>query len=379
MPTSTKKTLPIVDYSLSKDPATKPQFLEELRSALFHHGFFYLSNVLDTQVFEDIKKQSLLFFDIPLEEKKKVAMVNSKHFLGYNGLGDEITARNVDWREQVEFATELPEPIVESEDELYKNLEGPNLWPSERYLPEFQPVVSGYIDTLSILARELVGQIEGAIGAERGSLEKFFKEVQQAKLKIIKYPDLQNIEEDVKLVENEFNGTEFKTGKTQGVGEHRDNDFLTLIFQASPHKSLQVKDYDGNWTDVPPIDNTLVFATGMTLEFITQGICVSTVHRVLTPVPGEGDRLSVSFFQSINIESKKESLNISDEAKRLVKQRDAKRTVNKIGFQFQNEEGKPVGYSVFLNRLKSHPKVAEKFYPKLHAWVQEQVSHSTNV
>ncbi|CEP21709.1 NGD3 [Cyberlindnera jadinii] len=372
------KTIPTLDFSLLSHDETKHQFLQELRDALFHHGFFYLSNVLPEAAFQDIKSESLKFFDIPLEEKLKVAMVHSKHFLGYNGLGDEITAKNVDWREQVEFATELPEPIITDEDDLYKNLEGPNLWPSSRYLPSFKPTVSGYIDELSELARTLSSAIEDAIGLPSGSLQKFFKEIQQAKLKIIKYPDLSSRSADVASVKREFDNSQFKTELFQGVGEHRDNDFLTLIYQATPHNSLQVKDYNGDWIDVPPVENTLVFAVGMTLEYITQGVCVSTVHRVLSPVPGQGDRLSVSFFQSIDIESKKENVEISDEAKKLVAERDASRIKNKIGFQFQVAEDKPVGYSVFLNRIKSHPKVGERWYPKINKWVLEQVKESAN-
>ncbi|CCH43443.1 1-aminocyclopropane-1-carboxylate oxidase 3 [Wickerhamomyces ciferrii] len=373
-------SLPTLDLSKALNPSTKGEFLDELRDNLFNYGFFYLSNPpFDVQKFKDVKNESLKFFDIPLEEKKKVAMVNSKHFLGYNGLGDEITAANVDWREQVEFATELPEPVINNDDELYKNIEGPNLWPSEKHLPNFQPIVSDYIDELSQLARTFTHWVEEALGVEYGALTAFFKEIQQAKLKIIKYPDLDNLKDQVADVEKEFKDTEYKTKLNQGVGEHRDNDFLTFIYQASHHNSLQVKDFNGNWIDVPPKDNTLVFVVGMTLEFITQGVAVSTVHRVLTPVPGEGDRLSISFFQTINIESKKSSIEVAEKAKELVKQRDAKRTKNKIGFQFQVDETKPVGYSVFLNRIKSHPKVGERHYPKVLKYIQEEVAKAQDV
>ncbi|CAM9018217.1 unnamed protein product, partial [Wickerhamomyces anomalus] len=331
-------SIPTLDLNKATNPETKAEFLDELRNALFNFGFFYIKNPpFDVEKFKNIKEESLKFFEIPLEEKKKVAMVNSKHFLGYNGLGDEITAANVDWREQVEFATELPEPDIKNDDELYKNIEGPNLWPSGDFLPEFKPIVTDYIDELSKLSRQFTHWIEDALGLEYGALEAFFKEVQQAKLKIIKYPDLANLNDQVEAVEKEFANTQYKTKLNQGVGEHRDNDFLTFIYQASHHTSLQVKDFNGG---------------------------MDQLHRVLTPTPGEGDRLSISFFQTINIESKKTSIEVDQKAKDLVKLRDAKRTKNKIGFQFQVDETKPVGYSVFLNRVKSHPKVGERHYPK---------------
>lgn len=373
-------SIPTLDLKKALDPATKDEFLDELRNALFNFGFFYIKNPpFDVRKFKDIKTESLKFFKIPLEEKKKVAMVNSKHFLGYNGLGDEITAANVDWREQVEFATELPEPVIKNDDELYKNIEGPNLWPSEEHLPEFKAIVSDYINELSTLSRQFTHWIEEALGLQYGVLEAFFKQVQQAKLKIIKYPDLQNMKGQVDAVEKEFANTEYKTKLNQGVGEHRDNDFLTFIYQASHHTSLQVKDFNGQWIGVPPVDDTLVFAVGLTLEFLTQGVCVSTVHRVLTPTPGDGDRLSISFFQTINIESKKTAIEVDQKAKDLVKQRDTRRTKNKIGFQFQVDETKPVGYSVFLNRVKSHPKVGERHYPKVLRYIQEEVAKASDV
>ncbi len=373
-------SIPTLDLNKATNPETKSEFLNELRNALFNFGFFYIKNPpFDVEKFKNIKEESLKFFEIPLEEKKKVAMVNSKHFLGYNGLGDEITAANVDWREQVEFATELPEPDIKNDDELYKNIEGPNLWPSGDFLPEFKPIVTDYIDELSKLSRQFTHWIEDALGLEYGALEAFFKEVQQAKLKIIKYPDLANLNDQVEAVEKEFANTQYKTKLNQGVGEHRDNDFLTFIYQASHHTSLQVKDFNGEWINVPPVGNTLVFAVGLTLEFITQGVCVSTVHRVLTPTPGEGDRLSISFFQTINIESKKTSIEVDQKAKDLVKLRDTKRTKNKIGFQFQVDETKPVGYSVFLNRVKSHPKVGERHYPKVLKYIQEEVAKASDI
>lgn len=38
-------------------------------------------------------------FALPTEEKNKVAMLNSPHFLGYTGLGTETTADHADFRE----------------------------------------------------------------------------------------------------------------------------------------------------------------------------------------------------------------------------------------------------------------------------------------
>ena len=63
-------TIPILDLSLAKDPATKPQFLQELRHALIEVGFLYLKNVgIPDELTQAVIKEGVAFFDLPVEEK----------------------------------------------------------------------------------------------------------------------------------------------------------------------------------------------------------------------------------------------------------------------------------------------------------------------
>lgn len=63
-------SIPILDLKLARDPATKPEFLEQLRHALMEVGFLYLKNVgISEELFQDVIKKGKAFFDIPLEEK----------------------------------------------------------------------------------------------------------------------------------------------------------------------------------------------------------------------------------------------------------------------------------------------------------------------
>jgi len=63
-------SIPILDLAASKDPATKPQFLEELRHALMEVGFLYLKNVgIEDELFQKVIELGKGFFDIPEEEK----------------------------------------------------------------------------------------------------------------------------------------------------------------------------------------------------------------------------------------------------------------------------------------------------------------------
>jgi len=62
--------IPILDLSLAKDPATKPQFLVDLRHALLEVGFLYLKNVgIPEELTQAVTREGISFFDLPVEEK----------------------------------------------------------------------------------------------------------------------------------------------------------------------------------------------------------------------------------------------------------------------------------------------------------------------
>lgn len=63
-------SVPVLDLSLASDPATKPQFLADLRHALMEVGFLYLKNVgISIEDFNRVIEEGKAFFDIPEEEK----------------------------------------------------------------------------------------------------------------------------------------------------------------------------------------------------------------------------------------------------------------------------------------------------------------------
>jgi hypothetical protein len=63
-------SIPILDLSLAKQSATKPQFLEQLRHALLEVGFLYLKNVgIPEELTQRVIDEGVKFFDLPMEEK----------------------------------------------------------------------------------------------------------------------------------------------------------------------------------------------------------------------------------------------------------------------------------------------------------------------
>lgn len=99
-------SVPVLDYALAKEPATRLEFLNQLRHTLINVGFLYLSNPPVSQ--DDIHlavNYAPKLFTLPQEKKDRLLMRNSPHFLGYTKIGAEYTKGKVDQREQYDFAT----------------------------------------------------------------------------------------------------------------------------------------------------------------------------------------------------------------------------------------------------------------------------------
>jgi isopenicillin N synthase-like dioxygenase len=119
-------SIPILDFSLSQSPSTKPEFLRQLRLAAINVGFLYLSNTtVSSSVTQEVVDYIPQLFALPQAEKDEIRMRNSPHFLGYSKFGAEFTKGAVDQREQFDIATEHECQWKEGEPE-YLKLWGPS-------------------------------------------------------------------------------------------------------------------------------------------------------------------------------------------------------------------------------------------------------------
>lgn len=346
--------VPILDLSLASDPATKPAFLEDLKRALLEVGFLYIKNTgVDPELVADVVRLTKAFFELPLEEKLRLEMKNSPHFLGYSRLGNEITKHATDYREQIDLATELPAPSVD--EPRYRRLRGPNQWPQEDLIPGFRETITKYIERMTVLSTEFTSLIAEAIGLPPAAFEKFFEGIgesasgtkRQDKLKLVKYPDMGELKQEGE--------------GAQGVGPHKDSMLSSYLLQVPPHKTLQVQNSAGTWISCPPIDGTFVVAMGQGLEAITGGVVASTTHRVLSPAAGEGPRYSIPFFQGVSYDAKFESMDVPEEVRKLKKEVIG----NDVEMTFRKDMFERLGDATLTNRVKSHTDVGEKYYPDI--------------
>ena len=100
--------LPVLDFSLASSLSTKPLFLSQLRHALVHVGFLYLSNhSVPASIVDAYVSYLPKLYALPQEEKDKLSMMNSPHFHGYVGLATEYEPGlpKPNYRELFDFAT----------------------------------------------------------------------------------------------------------------------------------------------------------------------------------------------------------------------------------------------------------------------------------
>ena len=274
-------------------------------------------------------------------------------------MGNEITRHQVDWREQIDISTEHPPPKHDAP--RYHNLLSPNQWPDFRSLPSFRPAYETYIRRMSHLSISFTSLIAEALDLPPTAFDRFFDTDQQHKLKIVKYPDLDELgsSQDV---------------ESQGVGPHKDSMLTSYLLQASHHRGLQAQNMAGEWIDCPPIPGTLVVAIGQGLEAITHGVCASTTHRVLSPGRGQGARFSVPFFQGVSYDATFESVDVPERMKQMRNDVLARHKGRKddVEFTFKKGEFSHLGEATLFNRCKSHMDVAEKWYRDIWARIKEQ-------
>jgi isopenicillin N synthase-like dioxygenase len=295
-------------------------------------------------------------------------MKNAPSFLGYSRLSAEITAGAVDHREQIDLSTEHPVPAPDAP--RYHNLLAPNQWPSPEVLPNFRAVFAEYMDRMGGVSLAFTSLIAEAIGLPPDAFDRYFDRPpegkQQHKLKVVRYPDV----------------GDGSRGSNQGVGPHKDSMLTSYLLQASHHRGLQVQNVEGEWIDCPPVDGTLVVAIGQGMEALTQGVCVSTTHRVLSPPSGQGARYSIPFFQGVRGSTEFEELEtvgvgkVPDEVReqrRKVLEAAGGRRLDDVEFTFRTGgKAKTLGEATLRNRVKSHPDVGERWYPDILAEIREE-------
>jgi hypothetical protein len=101
-----------------------------------------------------------------------------------------------------------------------------------------------------------------------------------------------------------------------------------------------------------------VVVMGQGLEAMTDGICVSTTHRVLSPAAGSGPRISIPFFQGVSYDATFENMDVPEEIK-ILKQEILQKEggwIDDVEMTFKKGgDFKHLGEATLMNRVKVSP------------------------
>ncbi|KAF9132686.1 hypothetical protein BGW39_011549 [Mortierella sp. 14UC] len=260
-----------------------------MRHSLTTIGTFYIKDhgvatELTTGAMQSVRD----YFSLPLEEKKKMMIDNSRHFRGYKLIGEELTNNQVDHREQLQFAPEQAplDPFAPTVSPNYHGLQGPNQWPATTLaaVPELQSTILKFMDELETLSHHIMEAVALSLGLEASYFKDMFGENPYYRLKCAKYPSVDK-------------------AATIGCGAHKDTGFLTVLLQDMVG-GLQGQDpVSGQWMDTRPILDTFIVTMGEAIERMTGGLYHATIHRVLNNTSGQ-DRYSIPFFFDPSLNAK---------------------------------------------------------------------------
>jgi isopenicillin N synthase-like dioxygenase len=287
-----RQSVPVVDIAALAGPVT-PAFRDTARSlrGVFETiGFAYIAgHGVDPAQVDDVFAASRAFHALPLEAKQRLK-INAAH-RGYMGMSTSTivtsSVAKVTKPNQSESLMVMHEVAPDDPDLLAgKPLQGANQWPTE--LPDLKPRVLAYNAALEAVARRLTRALAVAFDLPETWFDPHFARP-TTWLRLLHYPPLPD-----PLPPDLFSSA-----------PHTDYGFLTVLAQDDTG-GLEVRGRDGSWIPAPPIKGTFVVNVADILMQWTNGILVSTPHRVRN-VAGR-NRYSVPFFFDPGIDSVVECL-----------------------------------------------------------------------
>jgi len=273
-------SLPIIDISplYTEDANAWQSVAEQIDSACRQWGFFYIKgHPISPARIAEVLDNAQRFFALPVEEKLKIDITQTRHHRGYGAVATEQLdpTKPSDLKETFDMGLHLPadHPEVLAE----KPLRGPNRHPD---LSGWEALMEQHYRDMQALAQTLLRAMTLALGIERDFFDTRFNGPVSV-LRLIHYPPRDTA----------------SSAEQQGAGAHTDYGCITLLYQDAAG-GLQVRNVDGQWIDAPPIDGTFVVNLGDMMARWTNDRWTATLHRVAVPPAGAAGtrRQSIVFF-----------------------------------------------------------------------------------
>ena len=246
--------LPLIDISLLNSDCLEDrmQVVQALDRACKEVGFLYIQGEqFQPELFDKLKEIAESYFAQDENQKMQNYIGFSKNHSGYVPIGEEQFKANVyDLKEAYDINYDY------QEIENRRPLLGPTQWPND---PQFKEQVLAYYQHIKAIGHQLFKAFALALELEEDYFDAHLKHA-PSQLRLIHYPFNLNAEDQF------------------GIGAHTDYECFTLLFPTA--EGLQVLDKQGEWIDIPLIENTMVMNIGDMMEILSNGRYLATKHRV---------------------------------------------------------------------------------------------------
>lgn len=282
-------SFPIVDLApwQAGDTAARLKLANSVRDACETIGFFAVTgHGVPRDTIEAMRATSRTFFDLPVDEKKKVARPRPEQNRAWHAEGTETLARLAgnesppDYKEV--FA--MGPPDVPANDPWYHDLPGAypnyaaNLWPARP--AGFEAAWRAYWSAMERLQETICEVFATALDLP----EDWFRDHLArhcSMLRALNYPAQAQPPAPGQL----------------RAGAHTDLGMLTILKNETADGGLEVRDLDGQWHVAPAVEEGFIVNIGDLLMRWTNDRFKSTLHRVGNPRHGAGARrLSIAYF-----------------------------------------------------------------------------------
>jgi isopenicillin N synthase-like dioxygenase len=259
---SSLATLPLIDLA-------SPGAAQDIRKACIDIGFFYVKG----HGFAAAEVSALLdwgrrFFALPRAAKDKLLYAEGCGYVPPGGLSPGKSDQAPDIKERLYFAREFT---------TGGDAAAQHRWPDDADLPGFRAFVTRFIERCVTLAQGMGRALAQSLGLAPEYFEREYGRF-GATLVFNYYPPLDPATID----------------PTQwSFSPHTDYGSFAFVFQDALG-GLQVRNAAGQWIDVVPISDTLVFNIGDLMALATNDLYTSNLHRVANFNARE--RLSVTLF-----------------------------------------------------------------------------------
>ena len=260
--------------------------VQQIRQTYGEIGFSYIVNHnIDTCLVENLFQKSYEFHSLPYKAKMKIEL-NELHrgFIPINTSTDRnsklelVTKPNQSESFIMMREANADDPAVKKGDYLA----GPNQWPIE--IPGFRETLTSYFDAMTKLSQKICRVISLVLGTDTESFAAEF-EPPTTFLRLLRYPP----------------HPPDTPSNIYGSAPHSDFGCITLLAQDETG-GLQVRNRHGRWIDSPYIKDSFLMNFGDMLQRWSNGLFISTPHRVIN-ISGK-ERDSCPFFYEPNINAK---------------------------------------------------------------------------